>query len=359
LTTDGAFAPGVLFAGLFVLRAVLTAFVTLPGPCVSAGVFALLYRDLRGAGAPKWQPAFGDSLTVAAPSCTLAVGRLLLALLPLMMVGIALVSTGLGMGELYSDRPVFVTAHRGGTRHAIENTVAAVREAIEVGAQFAEIDVQMSRDAVLVVTHDSDLSRQADDARKVWELTYDEIRTIPLTNPAAPEIAPDHAPTFDEVLEAARGRIRLNVELKYYGDHQPGLAGRVVEAVKAKGMADQVVIQSLHYEGLEEARRAAPEIAVGYLFSVNAREPARLDVDFLSVQIGRINGPFISAAHRRKQEVHVWTVDKPADMERLIDLGVDNLITNRPQEALRFVREHERLLLPQRALHRLRAWLVE
>ena len=92
---------------------------------------------------------------------------------------------------------------------------------------------------------------------------------------------------------------------------------------------------------------------------MNAREPRRFDVEFLSVQIGRVNGPFINAAHRRKQEVHVWTVDKPADMERLLDLGVDNLITNRPQEALALVRAHEDLTPPERALHRVRAWLAE
>ena len=359
LSADDAPAPVALFFGLLVLRTLLTGFVTLPGPCASAGVFATLYRDFHGTGQADQQHVFRESISGPAPSRTVAVGRALLALLPLIMGGIAMVGTMLGMGELYSDRPVAVTAHRGGTRHSIENTVAAIREAIDAGAQSAEIDVQMSRDAVLVVTHDSDFSRQARVARKVWELTYDEIREIPLTSPANPEIAADHAPTLAEVLDVARGRIRLNIELKYYGDHQPDLAGRIVEAVRAKGMADQIVIQSLHYAGLEEVRSAAPEIPIGYLFSINAREPKRLHVDFLSVQIGRVNGPFINAAHRRNQEVHVWTVDKPADMERMIDLGADNLITNRPQEALALVREHDRLMPPQRALHRLRAWLVE
>jgi glycerophosphoryl diester phosphodiesterase len=359
LTAEDAPSPVALFAGLVVLRTLLTAFVTLPGPCASAGVFAALYRDLRHAGEPDWQRVFRESAVGPAPSRTVAIGRGLLAVLPLIMACLALVSTVAGMSVLYEDRSVAVTAHRGGTRHSIENTVAAIREAIDSGAQFAEIDVQMSRDAVLVVTHDSDFSRQARDSRKVWELTYDEIRAIPLTNSRASEIAPDHAPTLDEVLDVARGKIRLNIELKYYGDHQPGLAGRVVQAVREKEMLDEVIIQSLHYAGLEDVRRAVPEIPIGYLFSINAREPRRLDVDFLSVQLGRVNGPFINAAHRRKQDVHVWTVDKPADMERLIDLGVDNLITNRPQETLAIVREHEQLLTPQRALHRVRAWLVE
>src|SRR5262249_37310327 len=147
-----------------------------------------------------------------------------------------------------------------------ENTLAAVREAIDVGAQFAEIDVQMSRDGVLVVTHDSDFSRQAGNTvtEKVWELTYDEIRKIPLSHAAVGTDA-EHVPTFDEILDVAKGRIKLNVELKYYGDHQPRLAERVVAAVQAKRMSDQVIVQSLHYAGLEEVRRLAPEIPIGYL----------------------------------------------------------------------------------------------
>ena len=347
------------FTLLLIIRTVLTGIVTLPGSCISAGLFAALYCNLQRAKDAQWCPALVTAPADTAPRRSVAVGRWLLGSLPVVTCGLAITSTIVAMTELYADRPVLVTAHRGGTLKSMENTVAAIHEAIDAGAQFAEIDVQMSRDEVLVVTHDSDFSRQAGVSRKVWELTFAEIQAVPLTRAGSRELAADHVPAFDDVLEAARGRIRLNIELKYYGDHQPRLAERVVEAVRGAGMAEQVIIQSLHYAGLEEARRAAPEIPIGYLFSVNAREPNRLDVDFLSVQIGRANGPFINAAHRRGQQVHVWTVDKPADMERMIDLGVDNLITNQPKEALELVREHATLSPPQRTLHRLRAWLNE
>jgi len=359
LASSAAGSPMSIFAALLVVHTLLTGLITLPGPCFSAGVFATLYCDLRRAREPDWNSVFRESSVGAATSPVQAIGRFLLMVLPFILGSLALAGTFAGLGDLYRNRPVAVTAHRGGTLRSIENTLAAIREAIDVGAQFAEIDVQMSQDEVLVVTHDSDFSRQAGIPKKVWDLTYDEIREIPLTRAGAPEIAADHAPTFDEVLDVTRGQIRVNIELKYYGDHQPRLAERVVAAIRAKGMVDQVVIQSLHNAGLEEVRRLAPEIAIGYLFSVNAREPNRLDVDFLSVQAGRVNRTFIQAAHRRKQEVHVWTVDKPADMQRLIALGVDNLITNRPQEALELVRERDSLSPIDRALNQVRAWLSE
>lgn len=358
LTQDSAASHWALFFGILALRTVLTGFVTMPGSCISAAVFATLYVDFRRARDPGWSPALACSPAEEALSHRERMVRRLLAFLPLLMVGLAVANTLVAMNELYADRPVSVTAHRGGTRHAMENTLPAIREAIEAGAQFAEIDVQMSRDGVLVVTHDSDFSRQAGIATKVWELTYDEIRAIPLS-PAGSGGDPTYAPTFDEVLDEAKGKIKLNVELKYYGEHQPRLAERIIEALRARDMAGQVIVQSLHYAGLEEVRRLAAEIPIGYLFSVNARQPKRLDVDFLSVQASRASGSFIAAAHRRGQAVHVWTVDKPADMERLIDLGVDNLITNQPSQALKLARDDAALAPHDRALRRIRTWLRE
>jgi glycerophosphoryl diester phosphodiesterase len=271
----------------------------------------------------------------------------------------AVFSVFAAVDALKDERPITVTAHRGVHLKAPENTAAAIREAIAVGAQFAEIDVQLSKDGVLVVTHDNDFSRMAGVAKKVWDLTYDEIRAIPLGAHATPEYHNEPAPRFDEVLAIAKDRIKLNVELKCYGDHEPRLAERVVTEVRAGGMANQVIIQCLEYEPLQEVRRLAPEIPVGYLLSVNARHPSRLEVNFLGAALSRATGAFVRAAHRRGQQVHVWTVDKPESMEQMIDVGVDSLITNEPAEALRRVREYESLSRAERALREVRAWLAQ
>ena len=93
--------------------------------------------------------------------------------------------------------------------------------------------------------------------------------------------------------------------------------------------------------------------------SVNAAHPGRLEVNFLSTESSRATGAFVQAAHRRGQLVHVWTVDAPADMERMIDLGVDDLITNEPEEALRCVHGYEALDRSERMLRRIHTWLIE
>ena len=354
----GQLSLAVSFGVLVLLRTVIGAAVTSLGACADAAVFTAFYRSRRSAlgGAPALTVVQQE--TTSRPALPGWAQGLAVAI-ALGLLAAAGVSVALAVDALGHEGPITVTAHRGAHRHAPENTVAAVREAIAAGADYAEIDVQLSKDGVLVVTHDSDFSRMAGVATKVWDLTYAEIRAIPLGGKAAPEFRNEPAPTFDEVLAIARDRIRLNIELKYYGDHQPRLAERVVEALQARQMTNQAIIQCLEYEPLLEVRRLAPGIPIGYLLSVNAKHPGRLKVDFLAAETGRVTGAFIQAAHRRGQRVHVWTVDAPADMDRMIDLGVDDLITNEPAEALRRVHEYEGLNRSERTLRRVRAWLAQ
>ncbi|MGH8093461.1 MAG: glycerophosphodiester phosphodiesterase family protein, partial [Chthoniobacterales bacterium] len=86
--------------------------------------------------------------------------------------------------------------------------------------------------------------------------------------------------------------------------------------------------------------------------------PSRLKVDFLGAALSRATGAFVLAAHRRGHQVHVWTVNKTESMERMIDLGVDDLITDRPAEAVRLVREYEGLSPAERRLRGIRAWVA-
>jgi glycerophosphoryl diester phosphodiesterase len=340
------------------LRAVISAAVVSTGACADAGVFTIFYQKQRQtlsgkAAVPAMVALAGESAPAPRPA------RALAAAIVIGLCASEVFSLFVMVDALKHERPVTVTAHRGAHLKAPENTAASIREAIAVRAQFAEIDVQLSKDGVVVVTHDSDFSRMAGVAKKVWDLTYDEIRAIPLGARAAPEFRNEPAPTFDEVLAIARDHIKLNVELKYYGDHEPRLAERVVAAVRAAGMTNQVIIQCLEYAPLQEVRRLAPEIPVGYLLSVNARQPSRLEVDFLGAALNRATGAFVRAAHRHGQQVHVWTVDKPESMERMIDIGVDSLITNEPAEALRRVRDYESLSPAERTLRAIRAWLAD
>ena len=351
-----AVSLAISFILLVLLRTVASAAVTSTGACVDAAVFTIFYLERREALSNELVSLTAVSIDAPAPVVRPGYGwgmAILLAVCASEVFGASLL-----LRALSDERPVTVTAHRGGHLKAPENTAASIREAIAVGAQYAEIDVQLSKDGVLVVTHDSDFSRMGGVAKKVWDLTYPEIRSIPLGANSAPEFRNERAPTFDEVLAVARHHIKLNVELKYYGGHQPQLAERVVAEVRAHEMTKAVIVQCLEYEPIQSVRRLAPEIPVGYLLSVNARRPARLEVDFLGTALSRATGAFVRTAHRNGQEVHVWTVNKTEAMERMIDIGVDSLITDQPAEALRVVRAYEKFSPSERALRKLRAWLA-
>ena len=348
---NGTASLALSFGVLVLIRTVVGAVCTFLGSCVDAGVFTRLYRRRAAEMDCETSLTIDDSSSQAPrlpwlPWAT-AVGLLLIA--------------GSGAWVALEGLPiephVTIHAHRGVTTRAPENTLAAVRDAIAAGADYVETDVQLSKDGVLVVAHDSDFSRLGGVARKVWDLTYDEIRAIPLGGRAAPEFRNEVAPTFDALLAEAKGRIRVNIELKYYGDHQPGLARKVVEAVRTRGMLDQVVIQCLEYEPLMEARQLAPEVPVGYLLSFNARRPARLEVDFLSVEQNRLDRRFIQSAHRRGQQVYAWTVNKETDMNRLLDLGIDGMITDQAGSARATVTTYRDCPPAQRTIRRLRSWL--
>ena len=124
-------------------------------------------------------------------------------------------------------------------------------------------------------------------------------------------------------------------------------------------MLDQVVIQCLEYEPLLEVRKLAPGVPVGYLLSFNAREPSRLNVDFLSVEQTRVERRFLAKAHQRGQEVYVWTVNTTEDLQRLFDLGVDGVITDQSALARKTLDEYLGRSAVERSARQLRAWLAD
>jgi glycerophosphoryl diester phosphodiesterase len=349
----GAASLALSFGALLLLRMILGAACTFLGSCVDAGVFTLLYRQrVAGVGGQASLAGAGEVGPAALP-------HWLPAVLVVGLLVFAATGTWLSLDAIPDQRAITIHAHRGVSTKAPENSLAAVREAIAAGADYVETDVQLSKDDVLVVVHDSDFSRVGGVARKVWDLTYDEIRAIPLGGGAAPEYRNEFTPTFPALLAETKGRIKVNIELKYYGDHQPGLARKVIEAVRAMGMLDQVVIQCLEYEPLREVHQLAPEVPIGYLLSFNARKPSRLDVNFLSVEQARLDRRFILNAHHRGQLVYAWTVNTAKDMERLFDLGIDGVITDQSALVRKTLDEYLRRPLRERAVRRIRAWLAD
>jgi glycerophosphoryl diester phosphodiesterase len=334
------------------LRAIIGAGCTFLGSCVDAGAFKKLYRQ-------RVAEIGGQASVVLSEEARQPLPRWSPAILVLGPLGFAACATWLALEVIPEQRTISIHAHRGVATRAPENTLGAVRDAITAGADYLETDIQLSKDGVLVVTHDNDFSRLGGVATKVWDLTYDEIRAISLGDRSAPEFRNEYTPTFDALLAETKGRIKINIELKYYGDNQPDLARKVVDAVRSRIMLDQVVVQCLEYEPLLEVRKLARDVPIGYLLSFNAREPKRLQANFLSVEQKRLNRAFIQSAYRRGQQVYAWTVNTVKDMERMFDLDVDGIITDESALARKTRDEYLNRPKGERAVRRLRAWLAD
>mgnify|MGYP000004674366 CR=1 FL=1 len=245
--------------------------------------------------------------------------------------------------------PTEVVAHRGASAAAPENTLAAVRLAIESGADWVEIDVQETADGRIVVIHDSDLKKVGGSALNVRGSTLEQLRAVDIGSWFGPEFADERIPTLEQVLSLSKDRIGVNIELKYYGG-EVALEQRVIDIVERAGMADQVVAMSLSYQGIQSLRRLRPDWTVGLLSSVAIGKLAALDVDFLALNGRAATRPLIRQAHRHGKKVMVWTVNDAIAMASAISRGADALITDEPALAVTVLQEFEQLQPSQRLL---------
>jgi glycerophosphoryl diester phosphodiesterase len=251
--------------------------------------------------------------------------------------------------RLQFETPTSVMAHRGASAAAPENTLAAIRRAIDSGAQWVEIDVQETADGQVVVIHDSDLKKIGGSALTVAGSTLEQLQQVDIGSWFDPEFADQRIPTLEAVLTLCKDRISVNIELKYYGK-QVRLEERVAEIVERTGMTDQVMFMSLSYDGIQVLHRLRPEWRVGLLSSVALGNLANLDVDFLALNGRAGSRHLIRAAHQRGKEVFVWTVNDPVTMASMIGRGADALITDEPALAVSVLAQFEQLEPAERLL---------
>jgi glycerophosphoryl diester phosphodiesterase len=220
-----------------------------------------------------------------------------------------------------------VIAHRGASAYASEHTLAAYDLAVEQGADAIEVDVRPTADGTLVLVHDATLLRTIGDPRPVGQL--DRV--------ALTQIAPPRRPlALDAILDRYAGRTRVVIDLK---DPTPAWELEVASMVLHHGMREHAMVQSFDLAALRRLAAAVPWLRLMPLLPRRAASVADLDtIASYAVGIGCWHGAvdrdLIDAAHARGLSVRAWTVDQPADMRRLLALGVDGLITNAPDVAV-------------------------
>jgi glycerophosphoryl diester phosphodiesterase len=236
-------------------------------------------------------------------------------------------------------RPL-ILAHRGASRRAPENTMAAFRLAAQLGADGIELDVQLSKDGEAVVMHDSRVDRTSDGHGRVADLTLAELRALDAGGWVAPEFAGERIPTLAEVLYELGPRLVLNVELKTAGLFGGGLEVEVVRLVEDAGLGERVILSSFDPLALWRVRRLNPHLSTGLLYAPDSSLVVRgrwlqalARPAALHPRWDTLDGSDVAAAHRQGLAVRPWTCDDPGGLRRLIAWGVDAIITNVPDVA--------------------------
>lgn len=242
-----------------------------------------------------------------------------------------------------------VIAHRGFSAVAPENTLAAVRRAIKVGADMVEIDVGLTRDGQVVVLHDATLGRTTDGRGRLAETTLAEVRRLDAGSWFAPEFAGEKVPTLAEVLDLVRGAVLLDAEIKTEAvtdEAEGGIADKVLRLVRERGMFDQVIVSSFDPRALVHARRLEAEARTASIYNQDLhRGMSPIEImtaagsQALHVKSRKAGPEIVRETHQYDRPVAVYTINDEARMRRFIAMGVDALITDRPDRLLRLLAE--------------------
>lgn len=252
---------------------------------------------------------------------------------------------------------VTITAHRGSSIVAPENTLAAFEQAIDDGTDYIELDVRLSADGHVVVSHDDSLQRLLRLDERLSEMTLEAIRQVDVGSWFGDAYVGQGIPTLAKVLQLSRGRSNLYIELKPVGDNAERLVDAVIDQLPRQRY-DQFVLASLSPAAIRAVERREPALRTTLFAQFVVRGGLNLgDIDAVGLRYNRISEDLADAIHRRGYALHAWTVNGRAQMSRLIDLGVDNIITDRPALLADVLAERHALSDGELLLLKLRNWL--
>ncbi len=243
-----------------------------------------------------------------------------------------------------------IFAHRGASAIAPENTMAAFRSAITEGADGIELDVQRTRDGVIVVCHDETVDRTSNGTGFIRDLTLDELRTLDFSAGIDHQDklwfgSSEPIPTLEEVLDLLKPTtLKLNIELKNSEIRYEGMEIEVDAMVMASGMADRVLYSSFNHESMLLLAEEGSVIPRALLYHGLVMEPwlraKRFGADGIHPFV---HLPFLDrvTARSRREGIAVrpWTVDSDPNLTHCFKIGVDAVITNEVSRAIRIRQE--------------------
>lgn len=226
----------------------------------------------------------------------------------------------------------YVIGHRG-SGYAIENTFEAVEKANDYGSDFAEIDIQLSKDGIPIVYHDTTMSRLSHVSTSVSQMTAQQFEdtTLQYENDTAQPTTLEH---LIQKMQDHHFNIKLLIEFKADPENYREMVNQVVKIVNQYHMGSQTMFMSLHYPTVSYLHHLYPEWWIGYCIygSIGDIDASiwNMDIDFLAIEENRASTSLIQKAISQMIPIYIWTVDNEKKMKQYLDMGVSGIITNDP-----------------------------
>ena len=234
-----------------------------------------------------------------------------------------------------------ITAHRGSSSEAPENTIPAFEKAIEEGADYVEMDVRLTSDGELVLMHDPSTKRTTGVDKLVCDSTYEELQQLDAGAEYPEGCAGSKIPTLKDAIDTCKGKVMMNIELKTVRNDGE-LEKKVAELLRENHMEEQCIVTSFKQRSLVRIKKDDPDIVTGYIYSFGYSNRTNYEaMDVLSIDARYLTRQVVTGAHKKGIMVCAWTVNTSSEMRRMMAIGVDNIITDRVPLAKRTLKHKD------------------
>jgi glycerophosphoryl diester phosphodiesterase len=242
--------------------------------------------------------------------------------------------------------PIMVIAHRGFSGAAPENTLTAFQKGVEIGSDMIELDVHLSRDGEIVVIHDETLERTTNGKGMVADQTLGDLKKLDAGSSFGPAFAGEKIPTLKEVLDLAKGRVLVNIEIKN-PTHQrysiSELTEKTLREVEKAGMIAKVIFSSFNPASLEWIGKKEPRAQTAFLFHRpwnSLRDiPVSQAYSVLNLRNIHLTREKVAELKKAGKRVNVYTVNSEEEIRKFVDWGVDGIITNYPDRLIKVLQK--------------------
>ncbi|WP_409377624.1 glycerophosphodiester phosphodiesterase [Gracilimonas aurantiaca] len=244
--------------------------------------------------------------------------------------------------KLYNDDgdKFIIIGHRGASAYAPENTMSAFRMAAEMGAEMIELDIVLSKDGVPVVIHDETLDRTTNAKGLVSDYTLEELKMLDAGSWFSDEFKGEAIPTLEEVLEWAKGRVSVNIEVKTEAvtdEAEGGIESKALALVDKFGMREHVIFSSFDYRSASHIGALAPDVAKAILYEKSqskGKSPADLAEEYsiqaFNCSFRELKSGWMSDMLAKEVPVLIYTVNDKKRMRSLINRGVSGIFSDKP-----------------------------